>query len=70
MKATSITAAMMLFLATPAWVLAEEQTQAIEEQAVTIEQQTVTTEAPPVTNITSQTFVPGTEAASRLQIRP
>ena len=50
MKCTSITVAMMFFLAGPASVLAEAQT--------------LTAEAPAVTNITPETDASGTEAAT------
>ena len=50
MKSISTTAAMILFLASPASVLAEEQT--------------VSAEAPAVTNITSETVVTETETTT------
>ena len=57
MKCTSITVAMMFFLAGPASVLAEAQT-------LTAEAPAVTTEAPAVTNIFAETAASGTEAAT------
>jgi hypothetical protein len=57
MKCTSITVAMMFFLAGPASVLAEAQT-------LTAEAPAVTTEAPAVTNISAETVASGTEAAT------
>jgi len=56
MKCASITAAMMLFLAGPVSVLAEEQA--------------VSTEAPAVTNITSETVVTETETATPTPANP
>ena len=56
MKSISTTAAMIFFLASPASVLAEEQT--------------VSTEAPAVTNITSETVVTETETATPTPANP
>jgi hypothetical protein len=64
MKCTSITVAMMFFLAGPASVLAEAQTLTAEAPAVTTEAPAVTTEAPAVTNISAETAASGTEAAT------